>query len=127
MKRKSLLILIVGLIIVCGCSKKEKLICTQEDSSVATNVKIDSKATIKFVDGYATEFITNQVLTFEDEESAKEYYDNFENDEGYKIKINGSKVTFDYSKKIDKNNIKTDENKKEYIKNYLESKNYKCK
>lgn len=126
MKKKSILLLALSIFVICGCSKKEKITCTQEDDTSLSNIKIESKATIKFKDGYATEFITNQSLIFKDDESAEEYYNNFDNDEGYKIKLEGSKVIFDYSKKIDKEDIKTEENSKEYIKKYLESKNYKC-
>ena len=102
------------------------MVCTQTLENTSSKVTIDSKSTIKFSDGYATEFITNQVLTFKDNETAKDYYDNFNNDEGYSIKIDGSKVTFDYSKIIEKENIKTEDNTEDYIKKYLEGKNYKC-
>ena len=122
--KKSLLIFIICIMVLCGCSKKEKLTCTQELENDTKDVKIESKTVIKFTDGYATEFISNQVLTFKDEESAKKYID--EQDTDYTYKIDGSKVTIDYSKKIDKND-KTEENTKNYIKNYLENKNYTCK
>lgn len=128
MKKRIIYFILICILVSTGCAKKEKLTCTQEEKITnPINVSIESKSVIKFEDGYATKFITNQVLNFEDEEDAKTYIDSFESEIGYKINRKGSKVTIDYSKKIDKENIKTEENKKDSIKNYLESKNYKCK
>jgi hypothetical protein len=128
MKKRIIFLILIILLISTGCVKKEKLTCTQEEKITApVNVSIESKSVIKFEDGYATEFNTNQVLNFDNEDNAKTYIDSFESDIGYKLNRKGSKVTIDYSKKIDKENIKTEENKKDYIKKYLEDKNYKCK
>ena len=68
---KKFLLLIIFVLVICGCSKKETLTCTLEDST-NTNVKIESKSVIKFKDGYLTEYVTNQSLEFTDEDSAKE-------------------------------------------------------
>ena len=128
MKKKILLLCIISLVLFTGCVKKEKLTCTQEETITSpVNVKVESKSVINFEDGYAKSFTTNQVLIFEDEEEAKEYLKSFKEEDDYKINRDGSKVTFDYSKKVDKEEVKTEENTKEYIKKYLEENNYKCK
>ena len=128
MKKVSIFVAALTLVIMTGCAKVEKLTCTQDEqidgSSAAT---LSSKSVITFEDGYATKYETTQDAVFSNEETAKEYYDNFSDSEGYTVKQDGSKVTIKYTQSVSKSASKTEENKKSYIKQYLEGRGFSCK
>lgn len=128
MKKVSIFVAALALIIITGCTKVEKLTCTQnEQVDGSSAASLSSKSIITFEDGYATKYETTQEAVFSDEETAKEYYENFLDSEGYVVNQDGSKVTIKYSQSVSKSASRTEENKKDYIKQYLESKSFECK
>lgn len=124
MKKISTFLLIIALIILTGCTKKETLTCTNEQSFGTATLNTEIVSTIK--KGYVKESETTLVASFDSEEAAASFEENYKGKDDYTVKREGSKVTVKNTKKISDNAAKSDENKKEKFKEFLESNDFIC-
>jgi len=109
------IILLVVLLLVCGCSKK--LTCTYETDY--EDVNISNKVVFNFDDNT---YEQKDVMTFNDDESALDYFKDVEDYvEEYNLVLEQNKIISEIS-----GEIKLDANEEE-IKEQYESYDYKCK
>ncbi len=125
MKKLSALLAVFALIILTGCGKKEKLSCTNEQSFGTAS--LTTNTVITFKGGYATKTETTMVASFESEETATSFAENYKNKDEYTVKQDGTKVTVKNTQTVSKDAAKADENKKDYVREYLEGRNFTCK
>ena len=111
--------------IMTGCGKTEKITCTREQEF--GTAKLNSEIEVTFKEGYATSTETTMVATFESEDTANEFASNYKDNEEYKVKQDGNKVTVKQTQKVEKEEAKSEENKKDKVKSYLESEKFTCK
>lgn len=112
MKKITLLVL---LLLVCGCSKK--LTCTYEQGY--EDISINNKITFNFKDNT---YKQKDVMTFEDNESAKEYFNDVEEFvEEYNLVLEDNKIISELDGEIKLNKSK------EEVKKQYEGYDYKCK
>ena len=125
MKKFSLLLVAIALVLVTGCSKKSKLTCTSTQSY--STVEMNTEAVFTFDGEYATKSKTTMVGTFNSEDLAKSFAEKYEKSDEYKVSVDGTKVTLSREDKADKKAKKNEDNKKSKIKEYMESRGYTCK
>ena len=125
MKKLSAILAIFMLIILTGCGKTEKLTCTNEQAFGTASLTTDTVITFK--KGYATKTETTMVATFDSEETATSFAENYKDKDEYTVKQDGSKVTVKNVQTVSKEAAKADENKKDYVRDYLEGRGFTCK
>lgn len=126
MKKKLVFLCAVcAVILMTGCGKKDTLTCTNEQSFGTATLTSEIKVTFK--DDYATKTETTMVATFDTEDTATAFAENYKDKEDYTVEQDGSKVTVKQTQEVDKESAKSDENKKDYVKEYLEEEGFTCK
>ncbi len=124
-KKLSIALAACAVVLMTGCGKTDKLTCTNEQSFGSATLK--TEAVITFKDDYATKTVTTMVAEFDSEDTANSFADNYKDKEDYEVKQDGSKVTITQTQTVSKDSAKADENKKDYVKEYLEGKSFTCK
>ncbi len=115
MKKIITVVLILGIVLLTGCSEKEgKLVCKKEQD-INSNTKLESVYTVAYKNGYVTKLNTEEIITSEEESILNTYKDNLEkvysayNNIKYyenKIKIEGNRLIS--TTKVDYEHIDTD-------------------
>ena len=123
--RKGLsLVAVLSVLLLTGCST-DKLTCTNTQD--VGSAKLESKITITFKNGYATQSDTVMTATFSSDTVAKTFADSYAGKEDYEVKQNGKVVTVKNTTTVSKDEAKADENKKENVKKSLEEAGLTCK
>ena len=125
MRKLGILLTVIVLIVITGCSKKEKLTCN--GTQTFSDAEMKTETVVTFKNGYATSYKTTMNGTFTSEEFAQIFADKYKKSGEYKVKVNGNKVELVSEVKEKKNAKKIEENKKSNVKTYLEGKGYTCK
>lgn len=125
MKKKFMFLCMVCIVtVMTGCGKADKLTCTNEQEF--GTAKLNSEIEVTFKEGYATSTETTMVASFDSEDTANEFASNYKDNEEYKVKQDGKKVTVTQTQKVEEEEAKAEENKKEKVKSYLEEEGFKC-
>ena len=107
-----------------GCGA-DKMTCTKEQDFGKAKITINTTATFK--KDYLVKEDKETIATFESEEMAKSYVENYEGKEGFEVKRSGVKVTIKNTVEVDEATKDADENKKDNYKVYMEKAGNKCK
>ena len=123
MKKFSFLFMVAAVLMVTGCGK-EKLVCTNEQSY--GTAKLNTEITVTFDKEYASKTTTKMLASFDEEATAKSFAGNYKDKKEFTVKRDGKKVTVTQTTEFDKKEAKSEDNKKDAIKKYLQESGFKC-
>lgn len=125
MRKKMYLAVLLALVLLTGCGKKEKMTCTSEQT-FGTAV-LTTEMTVTFKKGYLESTETVMSIEFETEETAESFADTYRGRDGYTVNVDGTKVSVKNVDKVDGDSTEVKENKKDEVKDYLTERGFTCK
>ena len=111
-------------LLLTGCGKGDTITCTKEQDF--GKAKITQKTTATFKNNYLVKEDKETIASFESEEMAKSYVENYDGKEGFTVKRDGVKVTVKNTVPVDDATKDAEENKKENYKDYMEKAGNTC-
>ena len=125
MKKISIMVAALALVLATGCSKTTKLTCT--NTQTFSTAELKTETVITFKGDYATKTKTTMTASFTSKEAAEAFANKYKESDGYKVKVDGEKVELVNEEKVSKESKNKEDNKKAKVKEYLEGKGFSCK
>lgn len=125
MKKMSILVIALLLVLTTGCGKADTLTCNRHQSYGEST--LDTKVEYTFKDGYAVKVKTTMEAGFDSETTAKNFANQYKDMKDYEVSQKGKIVTLKNTTEVSDEDKKLEDNKKDKVKEIMEGSEYKCK